>query len=214
MNPLWQLFLPASELPVVFLLAFAAACRAGLCGSRRGAALLAAVLTPLSAEVLRHLLLRSGQYLFLVHPSEVLICMFAGGIAGYAASRSRWAEIVLMPADTLGIFLFSALLVHSGLGSGLYAPQDVGLVLLAVSAACLTTLLRDTLLGDSPRIMEEQVYATGTALAALLLTAARLYWPAADPVRQLGMLWGAALVPFFLRHVCLYRRKGRGVSRS
>ncbi len=211
MNALWLLFLLGSELPVVFLLAFAAACRAGMGGSRRGAALLAAVLTSLAAEVLRHLLLRSGQYLFFVHPQEVLACMLAGGLLGYAASRGRRAATVLMLTDTLGVFLFSALMVHSGLASGLYAPQDVGLALLAWLAACLTVLLRDTLNADSPRLMEEQVYATGMALAALLLLAARLHWPAAGPGWQLGMLWGAALLPLLLRCVWLLRQGRRGL---
>ena len=211
MNALWLLFLLGSELPVVFLLAFAAACRAGMGGSRRGAALLAAVLTSLAAEVLRHLLLRSGQYLFFAHPQEVLACMLAGGLLGYAASRGRRAATVLMLTDTLGVFLFSALMVHSGLASGLYAPQDVGLALLAWLAACLTVLLRDTLNADSPRLMEEQVYATGMALAALLLLAARLHWPAADPGWQLGMLWGAALLPLLLRCVWLLRQGRRGL---
>lgn len=209
MNPLWLLFLLGSELPVVFLLAFAAACRAGLCGSRRGAALLTAVLTPLAAEVLRHLLLRSGQYLFLVHPAEVLACLLAGGLLGHAASRARRAEAVLMLTDTLGVFLFAALLVHSGLGSGLYGPQDVGLVLLALLAAGLTTLLRDMLNADSPRIMEEEVYATGMALSALLVLVARLRWPAAGPLGQLGMIWGAAAGPLLLRWACLSRRLRR-----
>ena len=211
MNALWLLFLLGSELPVVFLLAFAAACRAGMGGSRRGAALLAAVLTSLAAEVLRHLLLRSGQYLFFAHPQEVLACMLAGGLLGYAASRGRRAATVLMLTDTLGVFLFSALMVHSGLASGLYAPQDVGLALLAWLAACLTVLLRDTLNADSPRLMEEQVYATGMALAALLLLAARLHWPAAGPGWQLGMLWGAALLPLLLRCVWLLRQGRRGL---
>ena len=141
MNAVWLLFLLGSELPAVFLLAFAAACRAGMGGSRRGAALLTAVMTPLAAEVLRHLLLRSGQYLFLVHPREVLACMLAGGLLGYAASRGRRAAPLLMLTDSLGVFLFSALMVHAGLASGLYAPQDVGLALLAWLAAGLTVLL-------------------------------------------------------------------------
>lgn len=209
MNAVWLLFLLGSELPAVFLLAFAAACRAGMGGSRRGAALLTAVMTPLAAEVLRHLLLRSGQYLFLVHPREVLACMLAGGLLGYAASRGRRAAPLLMLTDSLGVFLFSALMVHAGLASGLYAPQDVGLALLAWLAAGLTVLLRDTLNADSPRIMEEQVYATGMALAALLLLAARLQWPAAVPTAQLGMLWGAALLPLLLRCGWLLRQ-GRG----
>lgn len=211
MHSLWLLFLLGSELPVVFLLAFAAACRAGLGGSRRGAALLTALLTPLAAEVLRHLLLRSGQYLFLVHPREVLACMLAGGLLGYTASRGRHAAPVLMLADTLGLFLFAALMVHAGLASGLYAPQDVGLALLAWLAACLTALLRDTLNADSPRIMEEQAYATGMALAALLLLAARLHWPKATPAGQLGMLWGAALLPLLLRGIWLFRQRSRGL---
>ena len=46
MNAIWLLFLLGAELPVVFLLSFAAACRAGLGGARRGPALLAAFLTP------------------------------------------------------------------------------------------------------------------------------------------------------------------------
>lgn len=203
MNSLWLLFLLGSELPVVFLLAFAASCRAGLGGSRRGAALLAALLTTLTAEVLRHLLLRSGQYLFLVHPAEVLACLLAGGLLGYAACRGRRAPLVLMLTDTLGMFLFTGLLVHSGLGSGLYAPRDVGLVLLALLAACLTALVRDTLNADSPRIMEEQVYATGMALSALLVLAARLHWPSAGPAQQLGILWSAAVLPLLLRCLCL-----------
>lgn len=209
MDSPWLLFLLGSELPVVFLLAFAAACRAGMGGARRGAALLTAMLTPLAAEVLRHLLLRSGQYLFLVHPVEVLACLLAGGLLGCAASRGRRAPLVSMLADTLGLFLFSALLVHAGLGSGLYRPQDVGLVLLAWLAACLTALLRDTLNADSPRIMDEQVYATGMALAALLVLTARLHWPAAGPAEQLGILWGAAMLPLLLRCVWLRRQLGR-----
>lgn len=213
MNAIWLLFLLGAELPVVFLLSFAAACRAGLGGARRGPALLAAFLTPLTAEVLRHLLLRSGQYLFLVHPAEVLACLLAGGLLGYAASRGRHAAPVLMLTDTLGLFLFAALMVHAGLASGLYAPQDVGLALLAVLAACLTTLLRDTLNADSPRIMEEQAYATGMALAALLLLAARQHWSAAAPVGQLGLLWGAALLPLLLRCVWLLRQGRLGLSR-
>lgn len=206
MDSPWLLFLLASELPVVFLLAFATACRAGMGGARRGAALLTAVLTPLAAEVLRHLLLRSGQYLFIVHPREVLACLLAGGLLGFAASRGRRAAVVLMLTDTLGMFLFSALLVHAGLGSGLYTPQDVGLVLLAWLTACLTTLLRDTLNADSPRIMEEQVYATGMALSALLVLTARLHWPSAGPAGQLGVIWGAAVLPFLLRSFCLRRQ--------
>lgn len=209
MNSVWLLFLLGSELPAVFLLAFAAACRAGMGGSRRGAALLTAFMTPLAAEVLRHLLLRSGQYLFLVHGPEVLACMLAGGLLGHVASRGRHAAPLLMLTDSLGVFLFSALMVHAGLASGLYAPQDVGLALLAWLAACLTVVLRDTLNADSPSIMEEQVYATGMALAALLLLAARLYWPTTAPVWQLGMLWGAALLPLLLRCGGLVRQ-GRG----
>ena len=80
-------------------------------------------------------------------------------------------------------------------------------------AACLTTLLRDTLNADSPRIMEEQAYATGMALAALLLLAARQHWSAAEPVGQLGLLWGAALLPLLLRCVWLLRQGRLGLSR-
>ncbi|WP_300709884.1 hypothetical protein [uncultured Desulfovibrio sp.] len=208
MNGPWLLILLLSELPVAFLLALGAAGRARWCGAGRTAALVAAVLTPLLAEGLRHVLLRSGQYLFVVHPVLVLAAMLAGGLAGWAVGGRLRAERLLPALDALGFFLLTALLVHSGLASGLYEAQ-IGLCLLAWLIAGLTSLLRDMLLGDASRLMEEQVYATGMALAALLLLAARLHWPALCLADQLGLVWACALIPLLLREAIRSRRTAR-----
>lgn len=203
----WLLILLLSELPVVFLLALGAAGRARLCGVGRTAALVAAVFIPLLAEGLRHVFLRSGQYLFVVQPGAVLACMLAGGLLGWVMCGSRRGEGLAIWVDALGFFLLTALLVHSGLASGLYAA-DLGLCLLAWLTACLTCLARDMLLGDASRLMEEQVYATGMALAALLLLAARLRWPALLPANQLGLVWGCALLPLLMRALFLGPLRG------
>lgn len=211
----WLYILLLTELPVVFLLALGAAGRARLCGTSRTAALVAAVFTPLLAEGLRHIVLRSGRYLFVVHPVLVLACMLAGGLWGWTLGGSPRGERLMPWADALGQFLLTALLVHSGLASGLYAA-DLGLCLLAWLVVCLTCLVRDMLLGDASRLMEEQVYATGMALSALLLAAARVLWPVLVLADQLGLVWGCALLPLLLRWLFLgplrelSRRRNRG----
>lgn len=209
----WLLILLFSELPVVFLLALGAAGRARLCGTSRTAALVAAVFTPLLAEGLRHVFLRSGQYLFVVHPGFVLACMLAGGLRGWTLGGSPRGERLMPWADALGQFLLTALLVHSGLASGLYTA-DLGLCLLAWLIACLTCLARDTLLGDASRLMEEQVYATGMALSGLLLVAARQLWPVLLLGDQLGLVWACALLPLLLRWLFLGPLRGLGRSRG
>lgn len=208
MNAPMLLILLLSELPVVFLLALGAAGRARWGGAGRTAALVAAVFTPLLAEGLRHVFLRSGQYLFVAYPVPVLAAMLAGGLLGWAVGGRLRAERLLPALDALGFFLLTALLVHSGLASGLYEAQ-IGLCLLALLIAGLSSLLRDMLLGDAPRLMEEEVHATGMALAALLLLAARLRWPALLLAHQLGLVWASALIPLLLREAIRSRLMGR-----
>lgn len=146
------------------LLALAAGCRATQYGASLTGTVVLGCAAGMASPVVRDVLLGATSLTALRHPGYIVAAL-AGALLGRALARWR-GPAGFFWGDTLSLALATAL---GACFAALWGVPPVGSVLVGVAAGTVGSVLRDVCLGDTPRALEAEFYATGSAIGAMLL---------------------------------------------
>jgi uncharacterized membrane protein YeiH len=120
-------------------------------------------ITGIGGGTLRDLLLNTEVF-WLGHTSYIWVCISASIAVWFFAPRLISIDRLLLWADALGLALFSVLGTQKALAFDAPVIVAVGMGMMTASFG---SLIRDTLLGRPPVLLEADIYVTAALLGAL-----------------------------------------------
>jgi uncharacterized membrane protein YeiH len=141
-------------------------------------------ITGVGGGTARDLLLGTDHVFWIDDTSYLWTCIVASVATWVLAGRSRSLRTLLLWADALGLALFSVLGTIKALQWG--APLIVAVVM-GMMTASFGSLIRDSLLGRPPVLLEPNIYVTAALLGAGGYTVLQAFPPTAIVAMPLAM---------------------------
>lgn len=160
-----------------------------------GFALLGSV-TGIGGGTVRDVLLGVEPVFWVGQPSYLLTCIVVSTAMFFVAHIPLSRERLLLWFDAVGLSLFSVTGTVSALATG---AGPVIAVAMGVATATFGGIIRDILGGESPVILQQEIYITAALLGAAVLVGLRWLGVSADPSAGL-----AFLAAFSLRAAALH----------
>jgi uncharacterized membrane protein YeiH len=160
-----------------------------------GFALLGSV-TGIGGGTVRDVLLGVEPVFWVGQPSYLVTCIVVSTAMFFVAHIPLSRERLLLWFDAVGLSLFSVTGTVSALATG---AGPVIAVAMGVATATFGGIIRDILGGESPVILQQEIYITAALLGAAVLVGLRWLGVSADPSAGL-----AFLAAFSLRAAALH----------
>ncbi len=142
-------------------------------------------ITGVGGGTARDLLLGTDQVFWIADTSYLWTCIAASVLTWVLAGRSQSLRGLLLWADALGLALFSVLGTIKALQWD--APLIVAIVM-GMMTASFGSLIRDSLLGRSPVLLEPNIYVTAALIGAGGYTVLQTFTLTAEVAMPVAML--------------------------
>jgi len=142
-------------------------------------------ITGVGGGTARDLLLGMNEVFWIADTSYLWTCIFASSATWVLAGRSRSLKTLLLWADALGLALFSVLGTIKALQWD--APLIVAVVM-GMMTASFGSLIRDSLLGRPPLLLEPNIYVTAALVGAGGYTVLQAFPPTAAWAMPVAMV--------------------------
>ena len=142
-------------------------------------------ITGVGGGTARDLLLGTDEVFWIADTSYLWTCIVASSATWVLAGRSRSLKTLLLWADALGLALFSVLGTIKALQWD--APLIVAVVM-GMMTASFGSLIRDSLLGRPPVLLEPNIYVTAALVGAGGYTVLQAFALTAEVAMPVAML--------------------------